>query len=79
MLLFDIVEGVGEVLKAMLDGGEAKKSDYIAHEYSERGDRDSARQYYSDSKSYKESSREHISAARDIFSNLVNRSDDENE
>lgn len=79
MGLLDIVEGIGEVVKAMLDGGEAKKSDIIAHEYSERGDRDSARQYYSDSKSYKESFREHISAARDIISSLVNNSHDDDE
>lgn len=76
MGLWDIVEGIGEILTSMKDENESRAYSYVAEKAKEKGKDSVAKSYSQEAKNLRESSKEHLHNGKDLIRNARNNDDD---
>lgn len=76
MGLWDIVEGIGEILASKKDEYDSKAYSMVAEKAKEKGKDSVAKSYSQEAKNLRESSKEHLHNGKDLIRNARNNDDD---
>lgn len=76
MGLWDIVEGIGEILASKKDEYDSKAYSMVAEKAKEKGYNSVSKSYSQEAKNLRASSKEHMRSGKDLIRNARNNDDD---
>lgn len=76
MGLWDIVEGIGEILASKKDEYDSKAYSMVAEKAKEKGYNSAAKSYSQEANNLRASSRDHMRSGKDLIRNAKNNDDD---
>ena len=76
MGLWDIVEGIGEILASKKDEYDSKAYSMVAEKAKEKGNYSAAKSYSQEANNLRASSRDHMRSGKDLIRNARNNDDD---